>query len=97
MIVFPQRWLGTVSAVVQPEDGEWSFFAYTGQLGDTSTMLLKLRVYSAKDYHDKFDSDYFELIEQKGLFEYYAYIPASNSDLAITREELTEEMFFFLD
>ena len=97
MIVFPERWLGNVSAVVQPEDGEWTFFAYTGQLSDTSTPLLKLRVYSAKDYHDKFDTDYFELIEQKGLFEYYAYIPSSDSDLAITQEELTQQMFFFLD
>ena len=28
--------------------------AYTGDLQDTSTPLLKIRVYSAKDYHDNF-------------------------------------------
>ena len=97
MIAFPERWLNTVTVSVQPENGEWTFFAYTGDLQDTSTPLLKIRVYSAKDYHDKFDSDYFQLIGQKGLFEYYAYIPSSQSELAITKQELTEEMFFFLD
>ena len=59
--------------------------------------LLRIRVYSAKDYHDKFDGDYFQLIGQKGLFEYYAYVLPSQSELAITQQELTGEMFFFLD
>ena len=94
---FPQRWIGQVSAVVQPENGEWTFFVYNGDLQDTSQTLLRIRVYSAKDYHDKFDGDYFQLIGQKGLFEYYAYVLPSQSELAITQQELTGEMFFFLD
>ena len=55
--------------MVQPENGEWTFFVYNGDLQDTSQTLLRIRVYSAKDYHDKFDGDYFQLIGQKGLFE----------------------------
>ena len=97
MLRFPQRWIGQVSAVVQPENGEWTFFVYNGDLQDTSQTLLRIRVYSAKDYHDKFDGDYFQLIGQKGLFEYYAYVLPSQSELAITQQELTGEMFFFLD
>lgn len=103
MIVFPDRWLKeNVSAVVQPENGEWTFFAYTNELNDTSNPLLKIRVYSAKDYHDKFDDNYFHLIRQKGLFEYYAYLPKAPqkeglAELAITEEELTNSMFFLLD
>lgn len=60
-------------------------------------LWLKLRVYSVKDYHDKFDNDYFQLIGQKGLFEYYAYVVPSQSELAITQQQLREEMFSFLD
>ncbi len=98
LLTFPERWLNNqVSAVVQPENGEYTFFAYTGDFKDTSTVLLKLRVYSAKDYHDKFDDNYFQLIGQKGLFEYYAYIPDSHNSLTITAQELREEMFFLLD
>lgn len=98
LLTFPERWLdNAVSAVVQPENGEYTFFAYTGDLTDTSTVLLKLRVYSAKDYHDKFDDNYFQLIGQKGLFEYYAYLPETHNSLTITEQELREEMFRFLD
>ena len=98
MLAFPQNWLsGKVSAVIQPENGELTFFAYNGDIMDTSTPLLKLRVYSVKDYHDKFDNDYFQLIGQKGLFEYYAYVVPSESELAITQQQLREEMFSFLD
>ena len=98
LLTFPERWLDNAgSAVVQPENGEYTFFAYTGDLSDTSTVLLKLRVYSAKDYHDKFDDNYFQLIGQKGLFEYYAYLPEIHNSLTITEQELREEMFRFLD
>lgn len=98
LLTFPERWLdNAVSAVVQPENGEYTFFAYTGDLSDTSTVLLKLRVYSAKDYHDKFDDNYFQLIGQKGLFEYYAYLPETHNSLTITEQELREEIFRFLD
>lgn len=98
MIAFPEKWLNNkVSAVIQPENGEWTFFAYNNTLDDTYVPLLKIRVYSAKDYHDKFDSDYFRLIGQKGLFEYYAYIPTSQGELAITHSELTKSMFFLLE
>lgn len=97
MLVFPERWLNRVSAVLQPENGEWTFFAYNGTLDDTSMPLLKIRVYSAKDYHDKFDDNYFRLIGQKGLFEYYAYLPTSQGELAVTQEELSESMFFLLE
>lgn len=98
MVVFPKRWLNNrVSAAVQSENGEYTFFEYTGELSDTSAPLLRIRVYSAKDYHDKFDSDYFTQIAQKGLFEYYVYGPASTGELAITEQELIEEMFVLLD
>ena len=92
---FPEEWLGAVTIVSQQESNEWSFIRYNGTLEDTSSLLLRLKVYSAKDYHDKFESEYFDLLGQQGLFEYYAHIPESDDALAISAEELTE-LFQFI-
>lgn len=97
MITFPDKWLDEkVTVFSQPESGEWTFIKYNGSISDTSVPLLRIRVYSTKDYQDKFESDYFQLIGQKGLFEYYASIPNITDELAITKSEL-ENMFHFLE
>ena len=49
-----------------------------------------------KDYHDKFENEYFQLIGKQGLFEYYAYIPESSDPLKITNDELST-MFSFVN
>lgn len=96
MITFPDKWLdGKVTVVSQPENGEWTFMKYNNSLTDTSTPLLRIRVYSTKDYHDKFESN-FKLIGSQGLFEYYASIPKTTDDLGITEADL-EEMFRFIE
>lgn len=94
-ITFPESWLDTVTIVSQPESSEWSFIRYNGTLEDTSVLLLRLKVYSVKDYHDKFESEYFRLLGQQGLFEYYAHIPESDDPLAISEKQL-QELFAFL-
>ncbi len=96
LVAFPDRWLGgQVTVVSQPENGEWTFLRYQGDLSDTSVPLLRIRVYSAKDYRDKFETDYFTLLDRQGLFEYYAAIPNTTDPLAITQQEL-QGMFSFL-
>lgn len=102
MVLFPEKWIGKVTVVSQPENGEWTFLKYQDSLADTSLALLRIRVYSTKDYHDKFENDYFKLIEKKGLFEYYAYIPPTTDDLRITEGDLTgsgteKGMFVFIE
>ena len=94
-ITFPESWLDTVTIVSQPESSEWSFIRYNGTLEDTSVLLLRLKVYSVKDYHDKFESEYFRLLGQQGLFEYYAHIPESDDPLVISEKQL-QELFAFL-
>lgn len=91
LLRLPESWIGTVTIVSQPENNEWSFIRYNGTLEDSSSLLLRLKVYSVKDYHDRFESEYFELLGQQGLFEYYAHIP-ENADpqLVITKDQLNE-------
>lgn len=96
MVTFPSRWIGNVTVVSQPENGEWSFVPYSGSFNDAAVPLLRIRVYSVKDYHDKFENEYFQLIGKQGLFEYYAYIPESSDPLKITNDELST-MFSFVN
>ena len=93
---FPERWLDKVTIISQPETNEWSFIRYNGTLEDSSALLLRLKVYSVKDYHDKFESETFKLLGRQGLFEYYAHIPESSDELAITSLEL-DRFFEFLE
>lgn len=96
MVKFPDQWIGAVTIISQPESNEWSFIRYNGSLDDSSALLLRLKVYSVKDYHDRFESDYFNLLGQQGLFEYYAHIPENREDpLAISSLDL-DEMFEFV-
>ena len=80
-----------------PESSEWSFVRFEETLEDSYSLLLKLKVYSVKDYHDKFESGYFELLGTQGLFEYHAHIPENpEEELSVTSEEV-KEMFTFID
>lgn len=93
---FPDRWMDKVTIVSQPETNEWSFIRYNGTLEDSSSLLLRLKVYSVKDYHDKFESETFKLLGRQGLFEYYAHIPENDDELSISSLEL-DNLFEFLE
>ena len=94
MIRYPDSWNGRVTVIVQHETGEWIFVAYDGSLENSREVLLKMRVYSQNDYRDPFDMENYRLIDRKGMFEYYAYIPPEkNSRLAITYDQLEQELF----
>ena len=78
----------------QSETGEWVFRVYRNSLEDSSEVLLKIRVCSQNDYRDPFEIENYRLIDKKGMFEYYAYIPPeSASSLAISYEELETQLF----
>lgn len=92
----PSRWVGSVSLSVQASTGEVKFFRFTGTLEDQSGELLRIRVYSLKDYQDKFDTEKYTQIGRKGNFVYYAYLHRENAgDLALKKQEL-EELFTLL-
>ncbi len=95
MITLPESWNRHVTIVNQPETGEWTFLRYSDKKSEPGTALLRLKVYSVKDYHDKFENDFFFLLGKQGLFEYYAYIPENSDPLHITPQELAQ-MFSFV-
>ena len=96
MMTMPEEWLDTVTILSQQESNEWSFVRYEGSLDGVSSPLLRLKVYSMKDYHDKFESDSFQLLGTQGLFEYYASVPEDSEDpLAISFGKV-KELFRFV-
>lgn len=96
VLQFPERWLDKVTIISQPESNEWNFIRYNGSLEDSSSLLLRLKVYSSKDYHDKFESETFKLLGKQGLFEYYAHVPDNDDELSISSLEL-DKLFDFLN
>ncbi len=96
MVKFPNYWLGQVTILSQPENKEWSFLQYNNSLEDSSTLLLRLKVYSSNDYHDKFESDSLQLLGTQGLFEYYAHIPQPDSTnlLTVSRGDVASMVVF---
>ncbi len=96
-LTFPDDWIGTVTLINQQESNEWSFVRYNNSLEESSSLLLRLKVYSSKDYHDKFESDYFELLGTQGLFEYYAHIPKDSEDPLLMTERELDRVFEFLN
>ncbi len=90
-LTLPSRWVGNVSVSVQPSTGEVKFFRYAGSLEDQSAELLRIRVYSQKDYQDKFDTEKYMQIGRKGNFIYYAYLHRDGAgELTLKKEELKE-------
>lgn len=97
LIRYPKSWKGQVTVIVQHETGEWSFVAYEGSLEQSNEVLLKMRVYSQNDYRDPFEMENYHLMDKKGMFEYYAYIPPeTDSPLAITYDRLEGDLFLRL-
>lgn len=91
LLRLPKAWENKVTVTQQPKSREWRFWVYTGSLNTLSEELLRIKVYSKNDYHDKFESDTYQLLATKGIFEYYAYIPPTVSkDYATTYDQLKE-------
>ena len=96
MLEFPDSWQDKVTITKQDKSNEWHFWIYDGSLSQMRGELLRIKVYSTKDYHDKFDTDTYRIIKTRGNFEYFAYIPPNmDEEYAITYEQL-ETMFSLL-
>lgn len=87
LVNFPEKWKENVTVSSTPESNEWNFIKYSENPNELSQLLLRIKVYSVKDYHDKFENEYYQLLGTKGLFEYYAHIPEGSN---IDENELKE-------
>lgn len=96
MLKYPDKWSGNITVKKQPETGEWIFVVFESSLTESTQELLRIRVYSQNDYKDNFALEKYAMIAKKGIFEYYAYIPAdAPEELKITYNELNN-MFTLL-
>jgi len=81
----PDEWLGKVT-VLETKTGEIIFERYEEDYL-TGHQLVFIRVYSEKDYQDKFDTESYKKIGQRGNFRYYASV-ADDDDLSITYSQV---------
>ncbi len=96
LVFFPERWLGNVTIRRRPESNEWRFYKVDPVTDFATTELLRIGVYSIRDYQDQFTKNYIDLV-QRGMFQYKAYIPATTEEpLAITERELETQLFMLL-
>ena len=90
LVNFPEKWKNNVTVLSTPESNEWNFIRYSENPDEIPQLLLRIKVYSAKDYHDKFESEYYRLLGTQGLFEYYAHIPEGSDIDEFELKELFE-------
>lgn len=83
----PEEWVDNVT-VSESKTGEIIFETYYSE-DQIGPELLSIRVYSEKDYQDKFDTQTYKKIGQRGNFRYYANI-ADDEDLSITYSRVKE-------
>ena len=84
----PEEWIDGVT-VSRSKSGEVVFGEYDAQTGMQGRDLLHIRVYSEKDYQDKFDIERYKKIGQRGNFLYYANVVEGN-ELSITQSQVKE-------
>ena len=87
-LFLPEGWLENV-AVAATQGGETTFTDHSESAAGGGRILLRIRVYSEKDYQDKFDTDRYQKIGQRGNFLYYASVE-TGSDLSITQSQLAQ-------
>jgi len=96
MVKFPVRWRDKITITKQDKSNEWHFWVFDGSLSQMRDELLRIKVYSTRDYHDQFDTETYKIIGTKGNFEYFAYIPENtDTEYSITYEQLAR-MFSLL-
>ena len=93
LFFFPTRWVGNVT-VLRPEMNEWQFWAVDMLTNRPAVELLRIRVYFIHDHQDRFTEDYVRLAD-RGLFQYYGYLPNRIGELALTQQEM-ENNFMLL-
>jgi hypothetical protein len=88
MFFLPLRWMDNVTILRDLESNEWRFYGIDQETQAPPIELLRIWVYDVRDYRDSF-TDYYEKITERGLFQYYAWIPPLPQEtLAVTGPEV---------
>ena len=94
LFFFPERWVGNVTVLRRPEIHEWRFYEVNPLTNLRSAELLRIQVYSIHDYRDPLTDNYIHLTD-RGIFQFFGYIPNTASELAISPQEM-ERNFMLL-
>ena len=86
--LMPDSWIDTVTVRQINELNEWQFAVYDSATGQTSAVLLKIRVSSHQDFQDKFSTGSYFPLASKGIFEYSASIPHPEHPLSIPQDQV---------
>ena len=81
----PANWIDGIDVKKNGESGEWRFFE-AAEDGRSGVELLRIRTVNKNTYHDKFDESY-KLIAERGVNQYYMFLPVSDSPLGLTLSE----------
>ncbi|MBP1559221.1 MAG: hypothetical protein J6B40_06620 [Oscillospiraceae bacterium] len=84
----PEQWRDRVT-VSRSKTGEVVFGLYDAETGMQGRDLLRIRVYSEKDYQDKFDTERYQKIGRRGNFLYYVNV-VEGEELSITQGQVKE-------
>ena len=93
LFFFPERWVGYVTIQRRPERNErntWHFYEVNPRTNLPHHELLRIRVFSILDYRDEQLMEGYVRLADRGIFQYYGYLPNSRSTLALTQEEMQQ-------
>ena len=93
-MLFPDSWRESdpaVSVTRLQENGEVIFFLPNEKTGGMAEELLRLRVGDSQGYPDKLETKSYFVVQQRGAFNYYAWLPTgAPSDLTLSRGQLSQ-------
>ncbi|WP_312640918.1 hypothetical protein [Hydrogenoanaerobacterium sp.] len=94
---YPEEWIDVVTVKQQMETGEWKFIVYDQSLDNDFQQLLRLRTNNKGRMKDKFETENYKLLGERGIYEYMAFIPpdVEVKGLQISYQEV-EERFALL-
>lgn len=92
MFIMPPQWVDQVTVVTTFVSNEWKFIRFNETLENDSDALLYINVYSEDEYKDRNTISQRTLVDTKGIFEYYMYVPENaDPELALTLEQAREQ------
>lgn len=89
---YPEEWVDIVTVKRQMATDEWSFIVYDQSLDNDFQQLLRLRTNNKSQMKDKFETENYRILGERGIYEYLAIIPSDLEDknLQISYEEVSK-------
>lgn len=96
LLFFPKRWQDRVTVQGSPETNEWRFYKVDPVTLQPVVELLRIRVHFTRDNIDRFVQQNYILMAEKGMFQYYAYLPNLPGEFLALNETELSQLFMLL-